>query len=399
MDSPLKQILRLSLIILAALSAGAASANIVGEMRVIGDAERTRFVVDLEKSPEYGILRLANPYRLVVDLPDVDFKEAAKPGSGRGLVSDYRYGLIGPGKARIVLDLSGPVEVVNTFVLDPVSNEPARLVVDLVPTTPEEFAKGVDLDRPKRIAAVQQGEADGLATGVGLPIVVIDPGHGGIDAGAVGKGGLVEKDVTLKFGLELERQLKAGGKLQPILTRNGDTFISLVERVAIARRLHAQLFVSVHADTVRQDYVRGATVYTLSDDASDEIAAALAERENRSDILAGLALEDQPDDVADILFDLARRETRNLSVRFAQTLVDDMRGDVALNGNPWRRASFAVLKAPEVPSVLLELGYLSNKEDEKLFKSDAWPAGEAEEVARAIEAFFNSKLTAGEAGQ
>ena len=117
-------------------------------MRVIGDPERTRFVVDLEKSPEYGILRLANPYRLVVDLPDVDFKDAARPGEGRGLISDYRYGLIAPGKARIVLDLSGPVEVVNTFVLDPVSNEPARLVVDLVPTTPEAFAKAVDEDRP-----------------------------------------------------------------------------------------------------------------------------------------------------------------------------------------------------------------------------------------------------------
>ena len=129
----------------------------------------------------------------------------------------------------------------------------------------------------------------------------------------------------------------------------------------------------MHADTVRQDYVRGATVYTLSDDASDGLAAAFAERENRSDILAGLALEDQPDDVADILFDLARRETRNLSVRFAKTLVDDMRGEVALNGNPWRRASFMVLKAPEVPSVLLELGYLSNKEDEELFKSEEWP--------------------------
>ena len=110
-------------------------------MRVIGDAERTRFVVDLEKSPQFGILRLANPYRLVIDLPDVDFDEPAQPGEGRGLVSDYRYGLIAPGKARIVLDLSGPVEVVNTFVLDPVSNEPARLVVDLVPTTPEAFAK------------------------------------------------------------------------------------------------------------------------------------------------------------------------------------------------------------------------------------------------------------------
>ncbi len=374
--------------------AGSASANNVTEMRVVGDAQRTRFVVDLEKGPQYGVLRLANPYRLVVDLPDVDFKDPARPGSGRGLVSDYRYGLIAPGKARIVLDLSGPVEVVNTFVLDPVGTEPARLVVDLVPTTPEAFAKAVEEDRPTRMAATAPGGPAGeQAPDAGLPIVVIDAGHGGIDSGALGAGGMVEKDVTLTFALELARQLKADGKLQPILTRDTDVFLSLAERADVGRQHHAALFVSVHADTVRQNYVRGATVYTLSDDASDALAQALAERENRSDILAGLALEDQPDDVADILFDLARRETRNLSVRFAKTLVDDMRGGVALNANPWRRAAFRVLKAPEVPSVLLELGYLSNKEDEKLFKSDDWPAGEAKTVARAIEAFFGKKLT------
>jgi N-acetylmuramoyl-L-alanine amidase len=164
----------------------------------------------------------------------------------------------------------------------------------------------------------------------------------------------------------------------------------------VAREEQAKLFVSVHADKVRQDYVRGATVYTLSDDASDELAEALAERENRSDILAGLALEDTPADVADILFDLAVRETRNLSVRFAQTLVDDMRGEVALNSNPWRRAAFKVLKAPEVPSVLLELGYLSNPDDEKLFRSEEWPEDEAKTVARAIEDFFGGRQNAGQ---
>jgi N-acetylmuramoyl-L-alanine amidase len=395
---PMRLTLRLIAFVVLALLAGRAAANIVNDMRVIGDPERTRFVVDLEKSPQFGVSRLANPYRLVVDLPDVDFKDSAKPGSGRGLVSDYRYGLIAPGKARIVLDLSGPVEVVNTFVLDPLGNEPARLVVDLVPTTAEKFAKAVDEDRPTRQAATPSSEGSGPVASAGLPVVVIDPGHGGIDSGATGSG-LVEREVTLKFGQELARQLKAGGKLQPIMTRDTDVFISLHDRVEVGRRNHAALFVSVHADTVRQNYVRGATVYTLSDDASDALAAALAEKENRSDILAGMALEDQPDDVADILFDFARRETRNLSVRFAKTLVDDLRGGVALNGNPWRRASFMVLKAPEVPSVLLELGYLSNKEDEKLFKSDTWPAGEAEKVARAIEAFFDSKVTAGQTGQ
>jgi N-acetylmuramoyl-L-alanine amidase len=389
-------LLRLACFIIWTTLAGGAFANAVSDMRLIGDPERTRFVVDLEKGPNYGLLRLANPYRLVLDLPDVEFMLPAKPGEGRGLVSDYRYGLIAPGKARIVLDLSGPVEVVNTFVLDPVSSEPARLVVDLVPTSAEAFAKAATDDRPQRLAHNAPQSPGGPRIDGGLPVVVIDPGHGGIDSGATGKDGLVEKDVTLKFGLELQKQLNAGGKLQAVMTRSGDTFLSLPERVAFAHKSRARLLISIHADTVREKYVRGATVYTLSDDASDELAKQFAERENRSDVLAGLAIEDEPDDVADILVDLAMRETRNFSIRFAKTLVDDMRGKIALNGNPWRRASFKVLKAPEVPSVLLELGYLSNKDDEDLFQSEAWPKEEATVVSRAIEAFLSGNETAGQ---
>jgi len=393
----MRMMLRLITLVFLTALAGAAFANAVGDMRLIGDAERTRFVVDLEKSPAFGLLRLTNPYRLVIDLPNVDFVEPAAPAEGRGLVSDYRYGLIAAGKARIVLDLSGPVEVVNTFVLDPMSTEPARLVVDLVPTTPEAFEEAAADDRPRRLAHNAPQNSGGPRISAGLPVVVIDPGHGGIDSGATGKDGLVEKDVTLKFGLELQKQLNAGGKLQALMTRSSDAFLSLPERVAFAHKSRAGLFISVHADTVRQDYVRGATVYTLSEDASDELAEALAERENRSDILAGLALEDDtPDDVADILIDFAQREARNFSIRFAKSLVDDMRGKIALNGNPWRRASFKVLKAPEVPSVLLELGYLSNKDDEDLFQSEGWPLEEAKIVARAVEGFFGGKETAGQ---
>ena len=342
------------------------------------------------------MLRLANPYRLVIDLPEVDFKDPAKPGEGRGLISDYRYGLIAPGKARIVLDLSGPVDIVNTFVLDPVDPEPARLVIDLVPTTAAAFAEAVARDRPADDTADARAGPYVRTPGSGKPVVVIDPGHGGIDSGASGKDGLLEKDVTLKFALELARQLRLGARLEPVLTRDKDDFVSLADRVGMAQRHRAALFVSVHADSVREKYVRGATVYTLSDDASDALAAALAARENRSDILAGLALEDQPDDVADILFDLARRETKNLAIRFAKSLVDDMDGTIPLNSNPWRRASFRVLKAPDVPSVLLELGYLSNEEDEKLFTAASWPEAAAKTVARAIEDFLGENVAAGQ---
>jgi N-acetylmuramoyl-L-alanine amidase len=374
---------------------GPALANMVSDMRVVGDQQRTRFVVDLEKNPDFNVLRLSNPNRLVVDLPEVEFKDLAEPGEKRGLISAYRYGLIAPGKARIVLDLAEPVAIVNTFVLDAVPPEPARLVIDMTPTGAAEFEAAARQDRSKAGAAAAAQGGPPLASR-SRPVVVLDPGHGGIDAGATGKDGLKEKDVTLKFARELARQLEAGGKLDPILTRSGDDFLALPARVEVAQTHQARLFISIHADSVAEDYVRGATVYTLSDDASDALAAALAARENRSDILAGLALEDQPDDVADILFDLARRESKNLAIRFAKTLVDDMGGTFPLNSNPWRRAAFRVLKAPEVPSVLLELGYLSNKEDEALFRDPTWPTAQATTVARTIEGFFTGSVTAGQ---
>ena len=386
--------LRALFLLWLAVLAGPASANAVSGMRVVGDGERTRFVVDLQKNPDFGVSRLASPYRLVIDMPDVEFTGVDVPGEGRGLIKAFRYGLIAPGKARIVLDLSGPVEVMNSFVLDPVVPEPARLVVDLVPTTPAAFEAALQRDRPAVQAA--KATAFGPLSPGNRPRVVIDPGHGGIDSGAVGADGLLEKDVTLRFATELARQLELGGKVQPVLTRHGDHFLSLPDRVQVARQHQAAFFVSVHADSVAEDYVRGATVYTLSDDASDALAAAMAERENRSDVLAGLALDDQPDDVANILFDLARRETKNLSIRYAKALVTDLKGAIPLNGNPWRRASFRVLKAPDVPSVLLELGYLSNKEDEALFRGKDWPVRQANMVARAIEDFLAGSTIAGQ---
>jgi N-acetylmuramoyl-L-alanine amidase len=387
-------ILRILFCIALGLTAAKAAENAASGMRIIGDDARTRFVVDLLKNPDFGLVRLTDPNRLVIDLPDVEFSQRARPGEGRGLISDYRYGLIAPGKARIVLDLAKPVEVVNKFVLDPVEPEPARLVIDLVPTTEAAFEAAARQDRPLLTAGPRPSPVPRRR--LGRPVVVLDPGHGGIDSGAVGGDGLLEKGITLKFALEVARQLKLAGKVEPILTRDGDDFLALKERVELAREHHAALFISIHADSVREDYVRGATVYTLSDDASDATAAALAARENRADILAGLAIDTQPDDVADILFDLAMRETRNFSVRFAQTLVGDMKGSLPLNGNPWRRASFLVLKAPDVPSVLLELGYLSNPEDEKLFRGVGWPMTQARAVARSIEAFVGGNVTAGQ---
>ncbi|HMB47578.1 MAG TPA: N-acetylmuramoyl-L-alanine amidase, partial [Afifellaceae bacterium] len=226
------------------------------------------------------------------------------------------------------------------------------------------------------------------------PIVVIDPGHGGIDTGATVTDSLVEKDLTLMFSTRLAEVLNERGHVEAILTRTEDIFMSLGDRVKVARLNEAGLFLSVHADIVPQSYVRGATVYTVSDEASDAVAEQMAARENRSDILAGLAIEDQPEEVADILFDLARRETKNLSIRFAKTLIKDIRPKLTLNKSPWRRASFLVLKAPDVPSVLFELGYISNEKDQEQLKSEEWRETTTSAIASSIERFLVPGLTA-----
>jgi len=412
---PLATALRIafSLAVLLAIAITPASAQSEGEggesgvpktvkvygMRLVGDKARTRLVIDLDRPPGHGILRLTDPYRLVIDLPHVTFAKPRAQSAGRGLVADYRFGLIAPEKARIVLDLTGPVGIAKTFLLPAAGGQPARLVFDFVSVSAESFAAAAAADNAKaraetRAAATRNapesdrlaGRGPGTKSG-GRPVVVIDPGHGGIDSGAAGANGSLEKVVTLEFARELAARLQAGGRVNPVLTRNSDLFLSLRQRIAIARENRAALLISVHADTVPEEYVRGATVYTLSEKASDSLSAALAARENRSDILAGMAIDGQPDEVADILFDLARRESRNLSLRFAKGLVKDMSAAVKLNNSPWRKAAFQVLKAPDIPSVLLELGFLSNPYDEQLLRSDIWRKRSAEAVARAVELF------------
>ncbi len=220
------------------------------------------------------------------------------------------------------------------------------------------------------------------------PLVVLDPGHGGIDSGAVSSKGHVESKLVLAFALALRDHLVADGRVRVAMTRETDKFISLSKRVAFARARHADLFVSIHADTVRQHYVRGATVYTLSDKASDDIAADLAHRENRSDLLAGLEIEEKDDVVADILIDLTRRETSNHSSLYSRTLVGALESSIRLSKRPQRSAGFRVLKAPDIPCVLLELGYLSNKDDESALTSEKWRKKAIRSIGKSIKAFF-----------
>ncbi len=379
---------------LAAIGVHAEDMPVARDARVAGDEIRTRFVMDLSSPIEFALSTLADPYRVIVDLPETQFQIPPDAGqAGRGLVSAWRFGLFAPGKSRIVLDADGPVSVDKAFVLPPVEDQPARLVLDLVKTTREAFLASAV--RPSVARAAKPKEDRATATRrSNRPVIVLDPGHGGIDNGAVGVSGALEKAVVLDFASLLRKKLLEKGRYEIHLTRETDTFIPLGERVEVARGLKADLFISIHADSVRlgRDDVRGASVYTLSERASDAVAAALAERENRSDVIAGIDLKDEPNDVTDILVDLARRETKNFSIFFARTLVDEFKSAGKVIKNPQRSAGFRVLRAHDMPSVLVELGYLSNKLDEQLLTSEEWRERMATAIAQAVDRFFEPRF-------
>ncbi|MBA8842902.1 N-acetylmuramoyl-L-alanine amidase [Ochrobactrum sp. RH1CCR137] len=357
--------------------------------RMAGDDLRTRIVVMFDREPKLSTLLLDNPHRLVVDLPETRFGFDEKSLEPRGLVSRVRYGLVGKGRSRLILTLRGPFKVEDLRVLKNESASGYRLVADIVATSDREFAdqlqgrkeitSSTDRDEKPVEAASQNGTARPFT-------IMIDPGHGGIDSGAESLSGIKEKDLTLAFGQELRDRLAQDKNIKVLMTREDDTFLRLSERVRIARQHEADLFISIHADTINQHDIRGATVYTISDKASDSVARAMAERENKSDTLAGAAPEEQPE-VTDILLDLTRRETHTFSLSFAEKVIHSLQGQVNLINNPHRFAGFQVLRAPDVPSVLIEIGYLSNAEDEKLISNPEWRKKLADRLAIAIKAF------------
>ena len=384
---------------LACLTADAFASDppVATDGRVVGDESRTRFVLDLSGEVDLSAFTLDEPYRVVIDLPEIDFRLPPGTGStGRGLVSDWRYGQFAAGRSRIVLDVTGPVKIDKAFVLPAVENQPARMVLDLLKTTPAAFEEEQRQSQLARDEANQPvRKADKLPppdrSKREKPLIVIDAGHGGVDAGTVSASGVLEKDIVLAFAKTLQGRLEQTGKVAVLLSRTDDTFLPLGSRVQFARDHAADLFLSIHADSEREGSVRGATVYTLSDKASDHEAAALAAKENASDLIAGLDLQQEADDVTDILVDLTRRETRNFSASFANGLVGDLASATRMIKNPRRSAGFQVLRAHDVPSVLVEIGYLSNDQDEKLLTSDEWRSRVADAVTQAVLRFFGQK--------
>jgi N-acetylmuramoyl-L-alanine amidase len=372
---------------------------LASDVRVGGDDAQARLVVDLSQKIDVRAFTLANPYRVVIDMPQVNFQFPPKAGeTGRGLIKGFRFGLVMQGGSRIVVELARPARVDKAYVIEAANDHPARLVLDLASTDREAFMRTIALENralDNRAPELRKSEPHAESKGGSdpRPLVVIDPGHGGIDNGTRAPSGEPEKTIVLEFSLLLRDKIEKTGKYRVVMTRTDDTFVPLAERVQLARSRQASLFISIHADALRraEGDAQGATVYTLSERASDARAAQLAEAENQADAIAGLDLSELKD-VAGILIDLTRRETKTFSQQFAQSVVHELKAATRLHQNPLKSAAFVVLKAPDVPSVLVELGYVTNKADLKSLISTEWRDRTADAITQAIHTFFTPRV-------
>lgn len=334
---------------------------------------------------------LTRPARLVLDFREVDWTDLDRDAFDQSKVTEsFRVGAVRPGWSRMVIDLDTLMAIKTAGMqVDPELGT-AKLVLRLEDVTQQDFEARSgrpndprwDLPEPTLPSKKQQN-----SMGEGPIVVVLDPGHGGIDPGAEDHG-ITEKDIMLSLARELRDALRRYGGFKVVMTREDDRFVSLERRVAIAHEVNAHLFISLHADILPAGHARGATVHLLDEKASDEASRQLAERHNRDDLLSGVDLTGQDDVVAGVLMDLARQETEPRSEQLSKALVLSLkRAGVPVNNRPVRRAAFSVLKAADIPSVLIETGFLSDRRDAENLKNPAWRAGVAEALRDGIKAW------------
>ncbi|MBD0415035.1 N-acetylmuramoyl-L-alanine amidase [Tianweitania sp. Rool2] len=382
----------------AATTAHAQDARLI-DYKMAGDATRMRIVMNFDREPEPKWFLLRSPHRLVIDLPGSQLVIDPQQLKPRGLVAGVQYGKLDDSVSRLVLAGKGPFLVDKIDVLQNEGAPGYRIVADIAAASNAEFESALAIQAATTGSTVSTPKTARVGTDAPVAAkpftIVIDPGHGGIDGGAEGPSGTVEKDITLAFSRQLKERLESVGAYKVELTRDGDEFLRLDDRVRIARQAGADLMISVHADTIRLKGIRGATVYTMSDKASDAEAQALADRENLSDALAGVDIAEENHAVSDILIDLIRRETHTFSIKFARLLVGELSNSIGMINNPHRSAGFRVLKAPDVPSVLVELGYLSNTEDEERLRNPEWRSKASDSIANAVQGFVAGLQRAG----
>ena len=384
--------------------AAPASALSVDQLRFGVHDGKTRLVLDLSESSDFRVFVLGDPYRLVIDLPDFDWRAGPLSGPPDTGVKGVRHGNLQPGVSRIVLDINRPIGVHSAFMLPRQGEKPDRLVIDFGAVRPENFRQEMTkihgtltANAPVNSYAYENdARTASSATAPPIPqkkakkpLIVIDPGHGGIDPGAIGANKIHEKQVTLALARELKSLLESSGQYRVMLTRDSDVFIKLGDRVKFAHKHEADLFISIHADSIEKPGVRGASVYTLSEKASDAQTERLAARENQADLIAGIDLSVEDEEVANILVDLAMRDTMNQSKFFANKLVDMYKArQLNLLDTPHRYAGFAVLKAPDIPSVLVEAGFMSNKQEAEMLNTPAYRKKVTEVLKNGIDAYF-----------
>lgn len=371
------------------------------------DADAARLVLTLSAPVEARAFLLERPDRVIVDLPQVTFNLPAEELEGtptqkaKALVASYRYGLFARGRSRVVIDLNEPA--LATKVFSEAAIHGATLTIELKRTDRKTYSRTAMQPMVEAAAALSRAEnaraaearasaGESVEKRGDLPLIVLDPGHGGVDPGAI-RFGVQEKDLVFAFAERFRDQIEATGRYRVQLTRTDDTFVSLGGRVRIAREAGADLFISIHADSLgRNGTVRGATIYTSSNTPTDAESAQLAAKENLADQIAGVEVTEETDDVVGILADLTRRETKSLSSFFADKTIDALRQQVYLTRNPHRSAGFRVLKAPDVPSVLLELGYLSSTQDVELLTSEEWQMKTISAMIKALDRFFAPRI-------
>ncbi|MFC4213858.1 N-acetylmuramoyl-L-alanine amidase [Pseudophaeobacter arcticus] len=352
-------------------------ARVTSEVSRISDTGRgVDFQLGLSQGVPYRLFTLDGPARLVLDFQEVDWTGLDPDAFLSGeAVASVQFGTYVPGWSRMVLELAEPMVVAAAALeVDPVTAA-AVLKVELQPSTPEDFAKAAgapqdarwDLPAPQALDVLPYRDENAPL------LVVLDPGHGGIDPGAKAAGGIVEKDLMLQFALELGEVLVRSGQFAVQVTRDGDYFVSLERRTALAHQAGADLFISLHADSLTQGHAHGSTVYTLSQEATDAASASLAERHDRADLLSGTDLSQTDDLVVGVMLDLARQETQPRSQALARALVAGLKEQGGpLNRKPLRSAGFSVLKSADIPSVLVEIGFLSSARDLANLQDPEW---------------------------
>ncbi len=385
----------------------------VTSIRFGAHSDKERAVIDLSGPTDFRTFVLQSPSRIVIDMDDFKWHTATITKGTGVSVNDVRFGSLGSGKGRLVFETPSPVLIQSAFLLPKGNGLPDRLVVDFKTTTTDVAPQlSGQILGTMTTSAPQQGFDIASAAQGGIPLpprknvpdarsphyavppaekplIIIDAGHGGQDPGARGANGMYEKTIVLAVAHELRKQLEDSGKYRVKMTRETDVFIPLRGRVNFARKNKGDLFVSLHADSISNSGVTGASVYTLSDKASDKETEKLAERENKSDLIAGVDLSKQEDDVAGILIDLAARDTMNQSKFLANTVVGNFNHTgIKTLDSAHRSAGFAVLKAMDIPSILVEMGYLTNRGEVERLSSAPYRKKIASALKSSIDNYF-----------